>query len=419
MPHSMNTDLAGELRRWIDHAYPDLLTYYQELHASPELSGKEQETAERLAQALAVRGMNVTTGVGGHGVVGVFENGPGPTVLIRAEMDALPIEEKTQLPYASRIKTRMPNGLEIGVMHACGHDLHMATLVGTAGALIHGKEHWGGRLLCIGQPSEEMTSGARAMIADGLYQQFPRPDYALALHVGPGVPLGTVGYHEQLVSAGSQSLDLTIRGMGGHAAYPDTAKDPVVLAAQTVLALQTIRSRELGPLQFGIVTVAAIHGGFKHNAIPDEVMLRVNIRFFDRGIKEQIIEAIRRIADGLAVSAGMPKDRMPILRAVSEGAPPLENDPEVTRRVTGAIRRVLGDDRVIEIPPLTGSEDFGYFRDGEPHVSLCYLRLGVDPAEKRAQAPYLHSPLFAPTPEAMKTGILSMTVAALTLMGRR
>ncbi|HZD43040.1 MAG TPA: amidohydrolase, partial [Methanomicrobiales archaeon] len=270
----MVVDVPVELRSWVDDHYPELVRLYEDLHAHPELSGNEVWTADTLAGELERRGYSVSTGIGGHGVVGVLENGPGPVLLLRAELDALPIEEKTGLPYASQVKVRAPNGLNIPVSHACGHDLHMAVLTGSAAALVHFRSHWSGTLLCVGQPSEEATSGARAMMHDRLYERFPRPHYALALHVGPGIPLGSIGFQEELVSAGSQSLDLLIRGVGGHAAYPDNAKDPIVMAAQIILGLQTIRSRELSPLDFGVVTVGAIHGGVKHNAIPDEVLLR-------------------------------------------------------------------------------------------------------------------------------------------------
>ncbi|MDI6718467.1 MAG: amidohydrolase [Methanomicrobiales archaeon] len=413
----MDPSLTRILRSWIDENYPALLAFYEDLHQHPELSGSEVRTADALARELKKHGFSVSTGIGGHGVVGVLENGPGAVVLLRAEMDALPIEEKTGLPYASRRKVRTPNGVTVGVSHACGHDLHMAVLLGAGGALARFRSAWSGTLLCVGQPSEEATSGARAMIQEGLYERFPRPHYAFALHAGPGIPLGSVGYQEKLVSAGSRSLDLVIRGLGGHAAYPDAARDPVVLAAQVVLALQTIRSRELSPLEFGVVTVGAIHGGVKHNAIPDEVLLRLNFRFFTQETRDRILDSIQRIARGLAMSAGMPGDRLPIIRHISDGAPPLENDPETTVRIVDALRGALGDERVIEIPPLAGSEDFGYFRGGDPPVRLCYMRLGVDtPETQKENAPYLHSPLFAPPPEAIRVGAHAMAVTAISLL---
>jgi len=390
-----------QVRELAEAERPSLLVLYRDLHAHPELSGEETETAGRLSSALSAAGCSVTAGIGGHGLVGVLENGTGPVVMLRADMDALPIPEETRLPYASR---------RPGIMHACGHDLHMTALVGAARLLAALRDHWSGTVLFVCQPAEEIVAGARLMIADGLFSRFPKPDCAVAVHVGPDLPAGTVGSRSGILSAGGESIDLIVRGVGGHAAHPDRTRDPVVLAAQTVLALQTIRSREIDPNEFFILSTGSIHGGRKHNAIPDEVALKMSMRYHDRAVRDQGLAAIRRIAAGTAAAAGIPPDLMPAVTVIDESVPPLITDAALTQRCSTAIRGCLGAESVVTIPPLSGSEDFAVF--GEAGVPLAYFRVGTK--EEGGNGAYLHSSRFAPPAEAtVRTGSIVLAVSTL------
>jgi amidohydrolase len=408
--------------------YPGLETLYRELHARPELSGREVATAARMAEELRRSGLEVHTGIGGHGVVGVLGNGPGPAVMIRCDMDALPVEEKTGLPYASTVMTNVETrAVKVGVMHACGHDLHMAVMVGAARLLAATRDAWSGTLLAVAQPAEETGAGARAMVRDGIFTRFPRPAAALALHVDPNIPAGKVGYRPGIISAGSTSLDITVRGIGGHAAHPHQAIDPVVLSARLVLALQTLVSRETDPREMAVLTVGAIHGGTKHNAIPDEVVLRVNIRYNTDAVRDRLLSSIDRMARGIALSAGVPGDLMPVIRRPGEATPPMVNDPALTDRVRAGLVPVLGEENVICIPQLTGSEDFSVFGNGDPPIPICYLRLGAaDPRElgesreAGRDLPYLHSSRFAPPPDpTIRTGAVAMAAAVTALLPPR
>lgn len=381
---------------------PALLDLYREFHASPEVSGAEEETAGRLAGALEAAGCTVTRNIGGHGLVGVLENGDGPVVMLRADMDALPIQEETDLPYASR---------RAGVMHACGHDLHMTSLVGAARVLASSRECWQGTVLFVGQPAEEVVAGAKRMIADGLFKRFPKPACAIAVHAGPDIGVGRVGTRSGILSAGGESIDLLVRGVGGHAAHPDRTRDPIVLAAETVLALQTIRSREIDPNDFFVLSVGAIHGGTKHNAIPDEVALKLNLRYLRAGVRDQGLAAIRRIAEGTAHAAGVPEERMPVVAVIDESVPPLVTDAALTGKCGAGIEGCLGAGSVVEIPPLAGSEDFAVF--GDAGVPLAYFRIGTK-GEGSGDA-YLHSSHFAPDAlPAIRTGtvVLAASVVA-------
>lgn len=388
----------------------DLLSLYEDLHAHPELSGQEERTAARLAFALEAAGCRVARGIGGHGLAAVLEDGAGPVVLVRADMDALPVREETGLPYASRATAVDSRGNEVPVMHACGHDLHMAALVGLARSMQALRGRWRGRLVLVGQPSEEWVSGAAAMRADGLYDRFGRPDAALALHVAPGHPAGQVLLTEGIASAGGESLDLLVRGVGGHAAHPDETRDPVLLAAQVIVALQSVVSREVDPQAFAVLTVASVHGGAKHNAIPDEVRLGLNIRFFDDAVRERLLCGIERVATGLARAAGVPEDRLPVLTLLPESARPFSNDPALVRRLRAAIGAAIGPERVGMLGPSSGSEDFGAFGAAEPPVPLCYLRIGAGPGR-------LHAADFAPDPLTVLTaGVTALTAAAIDLL---
>ena len=404
-------DPAFQASEFLDREYPSLEQLYRDFHSHPELSGQEHWTSERLSRELREAGYDVTTGIGGTGIAALLRNGVGPVLMIRADMDALPVREETGLPWRSSVRMQDSRGREVDVMHACGHDIHMTALVGAARVLALLTSSWQGTLLLIGQPSEESVSGAARMIADGLYARFARPDAAIALHVAPELPVGCLGYREGMISAGGESLDLLVRGIGGHAAHPESARDPVVLAAQIILALQTIVSREIAATEMAILTVAAVHGGSKHNAIPDEVALQINIRYFRDDVRDQLLTAIRRVADGIARAGGLAPDHLPVITILPESVPPVENDPRLTRRVAAAFRRAYGPGRVRQIDPVTGSEDFGIFGKGDPPVPICYFRVGCGDS-----GGFLHSSRFAPAPEIIRDASHALVIAALEIL---
>ncbi|MEK7684671.1 MAG: amidohydrolase [Verrucomicrobiota bacterium] len=424
--------VASEVRelisRQINQDYAHLETLYQHLHAHPELSFHEEKTAARMAEELRPLGFAVTTKVGKHGVVGVLRNGDGPTILVRTDLDALPVKEQTGLPYASQVQTKDEDGNEVHVMHACGHDVHMTVFIGTARLLAQMKDRWQGTLVLIGQPAEEKGSGAQAMLADGLFTRFSKPDYCLALHVNAELPVGTVGYTEGFSSANVDSVDITVRGVGGHGAYPHTTKDPVVLAAQIVLALQTIVSREINPTEPAVVTVGSIHGGTKHNIIPEEVRLKLTLRSYSDDVRHQTIAAIRRLTRGLGLAAGLPEDRLPTVTLVEgEYTPTTYNDPALTRRLAAVFGNWFGAEKVVARKPTMGGEDFGLFGRTEHKIPICMFALGVVEPQRVEKSrrlglplPSLHSNAFAPVPEpSIKTGVTAMTAAVLELAGKK
>src|ERR1700680_4972625 len=332
-----SSSVAGEVRA----VYPLSEALYLDLHQHPELSKHVVQTAAKLANEIRQLGYEVTTGVGGTGVVGVLKNGAGPTVMLRTELDALPVTENTGLPFASTVRTKDDSGMEVPVMHACGHDVHMTVWVGTAARMVQERARWHGTLVLIAQPAEEVVKGAKAMLADGLYSRFPKPDYVVALHDSPKVPAGKIGHTPGYILASSDSVDVTIYGKGGHGAAPQTTVDPVVIAARTVLALQTIVSREKDPQEPAVVTVGSIHGGTKHNIIPDEVKLQLTVRTYDRKVRQQVLDAIARIARAEAAAAGAPRE--PAV-AVVESTPSTWNDPKLNARGAGAPRPQVGAD---------------------------------------------------------------------------
>ncbi|MCS6852685.1 MAG: amidohydrolase [Gemmataceae bacterium] len=415
--------LLPEVRQRLDADMDRLLAFYKDLHAHPELSLQEERTAAQLAKELREAGLDVTTKVGGHGIVGLLRNGPGPTVMIRADMDALPIVEQTGLPYASKVRTRDRFGNEVGVMHACGHDMNLACLVGTARVLASLKDRWQGTLMCVGQPAEEVGAGARQMLADGLFRRFPKPDFGLALHCDSSFAYGQVRYREGQMQANVDSVTIVVRGKGGHGAAPHITIDPIVLAARIILDLQTIVSRETNPVDPVVVTVGSIHGGTKHNIIPNECRLQVTVRTTTDATRKHTLEAIERIAKAAAVGARAPE---PIIEVdPSEFTPALFNDPGLTRRLVPVLQRVLGADNVRERPLSMGGEDFSlYGREGVPTF---YYFLGtqepgrVAAAERSAEVtlPGLHSNAFYPVPApTLRTGVTSMTMLVLELMGK-
>jgi amidohydrolase len=398
---------------------------YKHLHASPELSYHEKATAARIASELKAAGFTVTPNVGGFGVVGVMKNGPGPTVLVRTDLDALPVTEKTGRPYASSVRTKDDQGNEVGVMHACGHDMHMTAFVGTARLLSKLKDRWRGTVVMIGQPAEERGGGAMAMLKDGLYTRFPRPDYCLALHVDAALKTGRIGYREGYCMANVDSVDITIRGVGGHGAYPHLTKDPIVIAAQVVLALQTIVSREVRPIDPAVITVGSIHGGNKHNIIPDQVDLQLTVRSYSDETRKQMLDAIRRITVGIARAAGVPKDREPSVKLVGdEYTPATYNDPALVNRIVPAWKQVFGDANVVVRDPEMGGEDFARYGRVEPKIPIFLFRLGTIDETRMSEAkragttlPSLHSSQFWPAPHpTIETGVKAMTAAVLELL---
>ena len=412
-----------------------LADLYRELHAAPEISYGEKETARRLAGELAQLGFAVTERVGDYGVegrvsygfVGVMENGDGPVVMVRTDLDGLPVEEETGLPYASRHRVTTEQGEEVATMHACGHDLHMAAFVGVARVLASERERWSGTLVMIGQPAEERGAGAKAMLEDGLYRRFPRPDYVLALHANATLPAGTIGVVPGYALANVDSVDLTVRGAGGHGAYPHTTHDPVTLAAKIVMALQTIVSRQVSPLDPAVITVGSIHGGTKHNIIPNQVELQLTVRSYKPEVRRLLLDSIRRTAVETAAAAGFPDELAPIVVVrVEESTPSTYNDPDLAARLLPVWRQALGEEAVRELEPVMGGEDFSrYALEGEIPIQMFWLG-AVDPAAvERAAAsgeslPSLHSSRFAPLPEpALATGVTAMTAAVLELMGGR
>ncbi len=424
---------AGDLDARVAAEMAPLLATYEHLHRNPELSYQEEQTAALLAGKLRDLAFEVTERVGDYGVEGrtsygfvaVLANGAGPTVMVRTDLDALPVEERTGLAYASRVRAATEAG-EVGVMHACGHDLHMTSFLGAATLLAKGRDGWAGTLVMIGQPAEERGAGARAMLADGLYARFPKPDFVVALHTNAALPAGTVGHRAGYALASVDSVDVTIRGTGGHGAYPHTTKDPVVLAAELVMALQTIVSREVPPLDPAVVTVGALNAGTKHNIIPDEAHLQITVRSYKPEVRQLILAAIERIARGVAIAGGVPEERAPIVRiAEDEATPATFNDPELTARVVAAVAAALGAERVVEVDPVMGGEDFSRY-GLDTGVPIAMLWLGsVDPERhRRAQEggpalPSLHSSEFAPLPEpTIATGVTVLTAAVLELMGR-
>ncbi len=409
------------LKSCIDSDFPRLRRWYQDLHAHPEISGREKETARRVAESLSRMGAEVSTGVGGHGVVGVIRNGGGPTIMIRSELDALPILEATGLPYSSHAKVRGESGEEVPVMHACGHDMHTTILIGTAGLLLRLRENWQGTLLLVAQPAEEALEGARAMLRDGFFQSFPRPDCALALHVKPELPTGKIAVKPGNITLGAEALQVTIHGRGGHGAHPHQAKDPVVLAAQVVLALQTIVSREVNPAETAILTVGSIRGGTLPNVIPERVTLKLMNRFSTMEVGNQMRSSVERIARGIAEAAGAPSSLLPEVFGPEHPYPPVVNDPVIAERLERLWREVFGPENVVSIPTQSISDDFGEFGGEDPPVPLVFYFVGCtapdrfpEAASGREKIPALHNPRFAPEPNGtLQTGLLSMSTAAV------
>jgi hippurate hydrolase len=402
-----------------DAVYPEVYKLYVDLHEHPELSGHEVQTATKLAAGLRDLGYEVTEHVGGTGIVGVLRNGSGPTIMLRTELDALPVEEKTGLPYASKVHTKDDSGRDVPVMHACGHDVHMAAFIGAATVMAHSKETWHGTLVLVGQPSEEAASGAKIMLDDGFLTRFPKPDAGVALHVGNELPAGKVGGGPGYRFSSADSIRVTIYGKGGHGAAPNATIDPIVIAARAILSLQTIVSREVKPGEAAVVTVGYIHAGTKNNIIPDQAEMGLTVRSFKPEIRKQLLAAITRITNAEAEAAGAPK---PPKIELYESADALYNEPALARRLMPVLESALGKDRVVEANPVMASEDYSYFI--EAGIPSFYFELGgADPAKfEEAKAsgvplPSNHSPLFAPDAEpALRTAIASEVAVLRNLL---
>ena len=396
-----------------------LRSMFEHFHANPELSHREFATAARLAQELRALGYDVTEHVGETGVVAVLRNGAGNTVLLRADMDGLPVAEASGLPYASKVRQADITGADQPVMHACGHDVHMTALVGAAKQLAAAKGEWSGTLVLIAQPAEERVSGARAMLADGLYERFPKPDYALAFHVAAEQPSGTINVPLDLAYSSADSVDIVVHGIGAHGASPHRGIDPVLVASQIVVTLQSVVSRTLDPLEPGVITVGAIHGGTKHNIIGDRVDMQLTVRSNSIAARQLLLDSIDRVAEGVARSLGVPEELLPeVIRSKTETTPPTINDTPTAQRIKQAFLGHFGEKIVIDQPrDGMGAEDFAYFVTPELGVKGVYFSVGGTRAEDVANAPSHHSPLFKIEPEpAIKAGVEAMVVGALTLL---
>jgi amidohydrolase len=425
---------AQDLDHIVNGELPGLLSTYKDIHAHPELSHQEENTSARLANELRQAGYTVTERVGkypdgsrAYGVVAILENGAGPRLLIRTDLDALPVVEETGVSYASHVKAKNAAGEEVGVMHACGHDVHVTTMIGTARALAATRTKWHGTLMLIGQPSEETVDGARAMLADGLYERFGAPNFAVALHDTNTRAAGTVAITSGPAMAGATSVDVTLRGIGGHGAMPQIGKDPIVMAGEFIVQLQTIVSRQEDPRVPTVVTIGDIHGGAKRNVIPDEVKLGLTTRTFNDKAMQIILDGIRRTAQGVALSAGVPEDRQPIVTILeNESVPATYNDPALTVRVRAALAKALGARNVFDEEPIMASEDFGLFGLAGHKIPTVIFWLGAMDPEKFAAAraagqtlPGLHTSKFEPIPEpTLRTGVTAMSSVATTLLQR-
>ena len=394
----------------------NLWPLFEHLHRNPELSGKEVKTAKRLSDELRRLGYDVTEGVGGTGVVAVMRNGAGPTVLLRADMDGLPVEEKSGLPYSSKAKQVDYEGVERPVMHACGHDVHVTALVGAARQLAARKGEWAGTLVLIGQPAEERVHGARDMLKDGLYARFPKPEYALAFHVSADHPSGKIEVPLKIVASSADAVDIVVHGVGTHGASPHKGVDPVLIAANIVMDLQTIVSRSINPLQPGVITVGSIHGGTKGNIIGDEVRMQLTVRSNDFEVRKQLLAGIERVAKGVAATYGAPAPE--VIFSKTETTPPTINDEATAARIKARFAQHFPGGTVVETPPDgMGAEDFAYFVAPDTGVKGVYFSVGGTPADQLAGAPTHHSPLFKIEPEpAVRTGVEAMVVGAMTLM---
>src|SRR5213594_208849 len=416
-----------------DAELPSLLGIYKDVHTHPELSGHEERTSAIIAKELRAAGCQVTEHLGkyeksdlkGNGVVGVMKNGDGPTVLVRTDLDALPVEEQTGLPYASKVVAKNDEGKDVHVMHACGHDAHISMFIGVARVLAKLKDQWHGTIVFVAQPAEETGNGARALLQAGLYEKFGKPDFALGFHDKADLQTGHIGVTEGYTYANVDSVDVIVRGVGGHGAYPHKTKDPIVLAADMINAWQTIARREKNPLDTIVVTVGSIQGGTKHNILPDEVKMQLTVRTYKSEVRDRVLKAIDQIAKGIASAGGVPADRAPIVNVLKDQfTPATYNNPDLTKRLVGVWKNVLGADNVEIVDPTMGGEDFAEYSLPDHSIPAVDFHIGAVDPEKIAQfkregkeLPSLHSSKFAPVPEpTIRVGIIGMTSAVLDLM---
>jgi amidohydrolase len=412
-----------EINSILEKNYPVLDTLYKHLHKYPELSGNEKHISEIVAQNLQSLGFQVTEHIGGYGVVGILQNGNGPIIMIRGDMDALPVEEKTGLPYSSCTKGTNKDGQETFIMHACGHDIHTTILLGTAKTLKEMKKKWNGTLMIVAQPCEEIGMGAKNMIKDGLFQKFPKPDYALALHVNPFLESGTLGCLAGPIFASVDDINITIFGIGGHGAMPESTIDPVVLSARLILDLQTLISREKPAINPAVLTIGSINGGTRHNIIPNEVKIQLTLRTYDDELRSKLIKGIERISKGLAISAGLPEEKYPKIEIQDQSIPSTINDKNLSERVINIYKEYFGSDKVIPASPTMTGEDFGVYGKTKENIPIFLFWLGSITKEKinesikqKTTLPGLHSSFFAPEPErTIKTGISAFSAAAIKL----
>ena len=416
---------------------PSLLIIYKDVHAHPELSTEEKNTSAMIAKELRAAGCEVTDHLGkyadpneqGYGVVGLMKNGDGPVVLVRTDMDALPVQEETGLPYASTVTTKNDKGDEVHVMHACGHDVHIATFIGIARALAKLKDQWHGTVEFVAQPAEELGTGARALLKDGLYTRFPKPDFALGFHDNAQMEIGHIGVTPGYTYANVDSVDVAVHGLGGHGAYPHKTKDPIVLSAEIINMWQTIASRENNPLDPIVVTVGSIHGGTKHNIIPDEVKMQLTVRTYKSDVRDRVLADIAQIAKGCAIAGGWPQDKLPDVHVrQNEFTPATYNNPDLTKRLVGVWKKSLGEKNVEIVDPTMGGEDFAEYSLPDHSIPAVDFHVGAVAPDKIAASkkpgalplPSLHSSKFAPVPEpTIRTGLIAMTTAVLDLMEKK
>jgi len=419
-------DLAADVEHRTATELDKLLAYYTDLHINPELSLSETNTAAKLAARLKAFGYSVTTGVGGTGVVGIMENGDGPTLMVRGDMDALPIIEETNLPYASKVRVTREDGATVGVMHACGHDIHQTCLVGTAKLLSQLRDNWSGRLMIVGQPAEEIGVGARAMIEDGLWKRFGKPDYCIALHVSAGHPAGVISYTSGWALANVDSVDITIHGRGGHGSRPHETVDPVVMASHVVVALQTIVSREVNPSEPAVITVGSIHAGSKHNIISNEAKLQITVRSYSDETRKILLAGIRRVTVNTCRALGAERDPDVFLRE-SEFTPSTYNDPALTEAAVDVFKQVIGDNNVQHREAVMGGEDFSRYPRTLNAPGFIFW-LGSVPQQRFDESqqpggtplPSLHSSKYHPDPKpTITTGVRCMTSLSLSLLGKK
>ena len=405
-------------RPLIDADLDYLVGFYKDLHQNPELSLQEKNTSKKLANELREIGYEVTENVGGYGIVGILKNGEGPQILYRTDMDALPMWEKTDLDYMSKVEVPYQDG-KVGTMHSCGHDMHMATWIGTARAMVQMKDKWSGTLMLIGQPAEEIGQGAKMMLDAGLYDKFGVPDYGVALHCNPGLAAGSIAIAEGYILAASESIDIKVKGVGAHGASPHMSIDPIVVASMIVMDLQTIVSRNSKPIDDAVVTVGAIKGGTKHNIIPDEVTLQLTVRTYKEEVRQLIHKRIREISRGVAIAAGLPEDKMPEVIIPDQYTPPNYNNPALTARIRTSAETAIGAELVLNQEPRMGGEDFARYGATDDNVPCVMFSLGTVPEArmKSGDLPGLHSPFYYPEPKkTLETGVTVMSQSLMDLM---